>query len=63
MAPPPGLAPDEQAVIVEFAERCGQLTPQRQQELADLLQPLTGCSGEAGVQRLLGYANWLLGRT
>jgi len=62
VAPPPGLAADEQAVIVEFAERCAQLTPQRQQELADLLQPLTGCTGDAGVQRLLGYANWLLGR-
>jgi uncharacterized RDD family membrane protein YckC len=62
LAPPPGLAAEEQALIVEFAERCPQLTPQRQQELADLLQPLTGCRGEEGVRRLLGYANWLLGR-
>jgi uncharacterized RDD family membrane protein YckC len=62
LAPPQGLAADEQAAIVDFAERCAQLTPQRQQELANLLAPLTGCTGDAGVQRLLAYANWLLGR-
>jgi len=62
-APPPGLTLEEQAAIVDFAERCTQLTSQRQQELADVLSPLTGCTGEAGVQRLLAYANWLMGRS
>jgi uncharacterized RDD family membrane protein YckC len=60
--PPPGLTQREQAAIVDFAERCAQLTPQRQQELADVLSPLTGCTGEAGVKCLLAYANWLMGR-
>lgn len=61
-APPAGLAVEEQAAIVDFAERCGQLTRERQRELADLLIPLTGQGGDAGVQRLLAYANYLLGR-
>ncbi len=61
--PPAGLSAEEQAAIVEFAERCGQLTPQRQRELADLLIPLTGRGGEDGVRQLVAYANYLLGRT
>ncbi|MFC5743818.1 RDD family protein [Dyella tabacisoli] len=60
--PPLDLAADEQAVIVDFAERCAQLTPQRQQELANLLDPLTGQTGEAGARQLVAYANWLIGR-
>lgn len=61
-APPVGLSGEEQAAIVDFAERCPQLTPQRQRELADLLSPLTGQLGDAGVRRLVAYANYLLGR-
>lgn len=60
--PPIDLATDEQAVIVDFAERCAQLTPQRQQELSNLLDPLTGQTGEAGAKQLVAYANWLIGR-
>lgn len=52
----------EQALIVEFAERCHQLTPQRQRELAQWLLPLTGQQGDAGVRRLVAYANDLVGR-
>lgn len=61
-APPRALSSEEQAMIVEFAERCPQLTPQRQRELADLLSPLTGQVGDAGVRRLVAFANYLLGR-
>jgi uncharacterized RDD family membrane protein YckC len=61
--PPLPLAPDEAAAIVDFAERGEQLTEARRCEMADLLEPLTGFRGAAGVQRLRGYANWLLGRS
>jgi len=56
------LVADEQAALVEFAERSGQLTPQRQEELANLLTPLTGRNDSAAVRQLIGHANWLLGR-
>jgi uncharacterized RDD family membrane protein YckC len=59
---PVPLAPDEQAALVDFAERAGQLTVQRQEELANLLEPLTGSRDTTAVARLLGYANGLLGR-
>ncbi|WP_426662954.1 RDD family protein [Rhodanobacter aciditrophus] len=59
---PVSLAPGEQAALVDFAERAERLTPQRQEELANLLEPLTGCRDTAAVRRLLGYANGLLGR-
>lgn len=52
----------EKAAIVAFAERSSSLTGERQQELADLLAPLTGARGGLGVQRLLGMANGFLGR-
>lgn len=62
-APPPvALQVHEQAALVAFAERAPQLSPERQAELADVLQPLTRARGESGVLRLFGMANWLLGR-
>ncbi len=62
MAPPMALRPAEQVAIVAFGERAPRLTPARQAELADIVEPLTGVRGQAGVQRLYGMANWLLGR-
>ncbi|MGN6225625.1 RDD family protein [Pseudoxanthomonas sp.] len=59
---PPGLQPDEQAAIVAFGERAPLLTPARQAELADIVAPLTQAQGQAGVLRLYGMANWLVGR-
>jgi hypothetical protein len=56
------LTADEQAALVEFAERSGQLTMQRQEELANLLTPLTGRRDTAAIAQLVGHANWLLGR-
>jgi len=63
-ARPPALAlePDEQRAVIAFAERARALTPERCRELAELARPLTGQGGEAGVQALLGTANWLSGR-
>ena len=60
--PPARLSPDEQGAIVAFGERAPRLTPARQEELANLAEPVTGARGQVGVQRLYGMANWLLGR-
>ena len=56
------LPAGEQAAIVAFAERAKLLTPERQQELANLLPMLTQARGAVAVQRLLGLANSFLGR-
>ena len=61
-ASPLPLRQDEQVAIVAFAERSAQMTPERQAELAELLEPLTGERNGAAVQRVLGLANHLLGR-
>lgn len=60
--PPRPLSTEEQVAMLGFAERAGHLTVERQAELADVLEPLTGQKGEAGVQRLLAYASWIAGR-
>lgn len=62
MAPVLPLRPEEQAAIVAFAERAPRLTPERQQELADIAAPATGAQGADGVRRLAGIAHWLLGK-
>lgn len=61
-APAMPLQPAEQAAVIAFAERATSLTPERQQELADIVRPVTGASGELGAMRLMGIANGLLGR-
>jgi uncharacterized RDD family membrane protein YckC len=61
-APPAVLRPDEQVAVVAFGERAPLLTQARQTELADIAEPLTQASGQTGVLRLYGMANWLLGR-
>lgn len=62
VAPPLALRPEEQMAVVAFGERASQLSLARQVELADIAEPLTGARGQAGVLRLFGMANWLLGR-
>ena len=62
LAPSAGLQPAEQAAVVAFGERAPMLTPARQEELANIVEPLTGSRGQSGVLRLYGMANWLLGR-
>ncbi len=62
IAPSVALQPAEQAAVVAFGERAPLLTPARQEELADIVEPLTGSRGQGGVLRLYGMANWLLGR-
>ena len=62
LAPSLALRPAEQAAVVAFGERAPLLTASRQEELADIVEPLTGARGQGGVLRLFGMANWLLGR-
>ena len=59
---PLALSADEQAALVDYAERAGQLTVQRQEELANLLTPLTGLRDTAAIRQLVAHVNWLLGR-
>ncbi|GGK69878.1 RDD family protein [Amphritea balenae] len=53
------LSVEEQSEIIRFAERCPQLSVERQAELATQLSYVTGKQGTAAVQELLGYAAWL----
>jgi uncharacterized RDD family membrane protein YckC len=61
LPPPVPLRPDEQRAIIEYAERLGSWTSERQVELANLARPLTGATGRGGVQRLVGMASWIVG--
>jgi len=56
------LTPEEQRAVIAFAERAQGLPPARQQELAELAQPVTGKTGQAGVEALLAVGRWLLGK-
>ncbi|MCC2638336.1 MAG: hypothetical protein K0Q68_2055 [Moraxellaceae bacterium] len=60
-APPHKLRLAEQKALIAFAERSTRLSPARQEELADILEPLTQARGAAGVERLRGIARWLAG--
>ncbi|MFV2061749.1 MAG: RDD family protein [Gammaproteobacteria bacterium] len=56
------LKTDEQLAIMDFAERLKMLSPQRQNELSDILSELTGKKSEQGTIELIQYANWIVGR-
>jgi len=56
------LPADEHAVVVAYAERSAQLTEARRIELASLLPQITQAQGANAVQRLLGFANHIIGR-
>jgi uncharacterized RDD family membrane protein YckC len=58
---PVALPASEQQLLINFAERSHYLNPQRQAELADLLQVLTGKTGAGAAAQLLANARWLLG--
>ena len=60
---PPPLQRSERESLLEFAERHGQLSQERQIELAGLLQSATGAAGEAGLVRTLGMAASLTGQS
>jgi uncharacterized RDD family membrane protein YckC len=70
LAAPPAVEPvspafaltlDEQSAILSFAERSPRLTAARNEELADVLTPLTGARGPEGLRTVLGIARYLWG--
>ncbi|HSQ06095.1 MAG TPA: RDD family protein [Chromatiaceae bacterium] len=48
-----------QGAVLAFAERCPRLSSLRCSELAEALVGPLGQRGEAAVEAVLGYANWL----
>ncbi|MGI9243787.1 MAG: RDD family protein [Verrucomicrobiales bacterium] len=59
MAPPVSLTREEQLSITDFVERITEWSDERRREMADILEPLTGATGEEGVRRLLGIGLWI----
>jgi uncharacterized RDD family membrane protein YckC len=62
LAPPVPLTAPEQYAVLQFAERYSALNPERANELAETLTALTTLNGDTPSERLLRYANWLVGR-
>ena len=65
VAPAMALAPEEQAAVVALASRAPRLTGERLDELAALAASVSGDTGRAGpdvTRRVLGVAQWILGR-
>jgi uncharacterized RDD family membrane protein YckC len=63
LAPPVALSLTDQRTVLDFAERCGRITPERAAELAQIVSPLApGRDGEQAVDEIVAIANHLLGR-
>jgi len=60
-APSTPLDLDDQIAIISFTQRYQQLTESRQEELANILEGMTGSTGSKGVKQVQGIGNWLLG--
>jgi uncharacterized RDD family membrane protein YckC len=59
------LAPTDQAALVALAARAPTLTAERLDELAALAAPVSGDAGKAGpavTRRVLGVAQWAMGK-
>ncbi len=61
LAMPITLPLEEQQAIINFADRAEHLPPGRAIELANLVTPLTGKTGEAAIKTLYQFANGLIG--
>ena len=59
LRPAQSLTGREAALLSAFEERIDSLHPERQAEIANLLEPLTGLRDGAAVERLRAYAAWL----
>lgn len=59
--PAASLTGHEAALLLSFEERRARLHPDRQIELANLLEPLTGQRGEQALATLRANAHWLEG--
>ena len=65
VAPVRPLTPEDQAAIVALAARAPRLTTERLDELAGLAAAVSGDAGRSGpgvTRRVLGVAQWALGR-
>jgi uncharacterized RDD family membrane protein YckC len=65
VAPVRPLAPEDQAALIALASRASTLTAERLDELAALAAPVSGDARRAGPDvtlRVLGVAQWVLGR-
>jgi uncharacterized RDD family membrane protein YckC len=64
LAPPRTLSTREQAAVIAWAGRASRLTEARLGELALLAGPIVGRTDDTGraTKRLLGIAQWLVGR-
>jgi len=66
IAPTTAMSLPEQHSIIHFAERSSQLSQERQEELANILSPLTHATpqntdAKHAVNTLFGIARWLMG--
>jgi len=65
LAPAIAVAPQDQAAVISLAARAPRLTSERLDELAALAAAVCGDQGHSGPQvtrRVLGVAQWFLGR-
>lgn len=65
VAPALPLSADNQAAVISLAVRASRLTPARLDELAALAGAVSGDAGRSGpevTRRVLGVAQWFLGR-
>jgi uncharacterized RDD family membrane protein YckC len=65
IAPARSLGPRDQAAVIALASRVHRLTPERLDELAALAAAVSGDAGSSGphvTRRVLGVAEWALGR-
>jgi uncharacterized RDD family membrane protein YckC len=65
LAPAIAVTPRDQAAVIALAARASRLTPARVDELAALAARVSGDQGASGPQitrRVLGVAQWFLGR-
>jgi uncharacterized RDD family membrane protein YckC len=65
LAPARGIAPRDQAALIALAARAPTLTVERLDELAALAASVSGDAGKSGAEvtrRVLGVAQWLIGR-
>jgi hypothetical protein len=63
--PSMSLAPQDQAAVIALAARAPRLTRERLDELAALAAAVSGDRGRSGpdvTRRVLGVAQWALGR-
>jgi len=65
IAPATLLAPEDQAAVIALAARAPSLTAERLDELASIAATVSGDAGRSGpdvTRRVLGVAQWLMGR-